>query len=208
MTKIKAVIFDIGNVLIEWQPERWYDNKIGKERRLAMFASVDLHAMNDRVDRGEGFKDIIYETADLYPDFQEEIRMWHDYWIELASPVIPHSVRLMEALQTKKMPVFSLTNFGVETYEVARPVYPFLNHFDRSFISGHLRVTKPDADIYQIVETQSGLAPEELLFTDDRPENITAAKNRGWNVHLFENPAGWAQRLVEEGLLTTGEAAA
>ena len=79
MPGIDAVVFDIGNVLIEWQPERWYDARVGEARRRAMFAAVDLHAMNDRVDRGEDFREVIYGTADAYPDFAAEIRMWHDH---------------------------------------------------------------------------------------------------------------------------------
>lgn len=206
MTKIQAVVFDIGNVLIEWQPERWYDAKIGEKRRRKMFEAVDLHAMNDRVDRGQGFQGIIYETAEKHPEFRDEIRMWHDHWIELASPVIPHSVRLMEALQRKNIPVFALTNFGIETYDLAGPVYPFLNHFDRAFVSGHLGITKPDPEIYQIVENETDMPPNALLFTDDRPENIAAAQDRGWHTHLFETPDGWARCLVGEGLLTEKEA--
>lgn len=207
MPGIEAVVFDIGNVLIEWKPERWYDAKIGEVRRREMFEAVDLHMMNDRVDRGEDFKDVIYETAEAFPRFRDEIRMWHDNWIELAAPAIPHSIRLMNALQAKGIPVFALTNFGVGTYEVAAPAYPFLNKFDRAFISGHLRTAKPDAEIYQIVENECAIKPECLLFTDDRVENIQAAQVRGWQVHHFENPEGWAKRLVREGLLTEQEAA-
>ncbi len=206
MAQIDAVVFDIGNVLIEWQPERWYDARIGEARRRAMFEAVDLHAMNDRVDRGEAFREVIYETAEATPDFAEEIRMWHDHWIELAAPLIPHSLRLMEALKVRGVPVFALTNFGIGTYEVAKPHYPFLTRFDQAFISGHLGVTKPDPEIYRIVEANTGIAPDALLFTDDRPENIEAAQVRRWQTHLFEGPAGFAERLVAEGLLTESEA--
>jgi 2-haloacid dehalogenase len=86
---IEAVIFDIGNVLIEWQPERYYDGTIGEERRRAMFAEVDLHGMNDRIDLGENFRDVIYETAEVYPHWRAEIRDWYDNWIKLASPSFP-----------------------------------------------------------------------------------------------------------------------
>jgi 2-haloacid dehalogenase len=98
---IEAVIFDIGNVLIEWQPERYYDGTIGEERRRAMFAEVDLHGMNDRIDLGENFRDVIYETAEVYPHWRAEIRDWYDNWIKLASPVIPHSVQLLRRLRAK-----------------------------------------------------------------------------------------------------------
>ncbi len=202
----QAVVFDIGNVLIEWQPERFFDAAIGEDRRRAMFAAVDLHAMNDRVDRGEPFHDVIAETAAAYPDWQTEIMLWHDRWLDMASPAIDHSVRLMAALQAKGIPVFSLTNFGIQTYALAAKHYPFLNQFDRDFISGHLGVIKPDAAIYRAVEDQGGVAPQALLFADDRPDNIAAAKARGWQTHLFTDPQGWADRLVDAGLLTQDEA--
>jgi len=171
----EAVIFDIGNVLIEWQPERFYDREIGAERRRSMFASVDLHGMNDRVDRGEHFTDTIYAAARHHPDWHDEIRMWHDRWIELASPDIPHSVRLLRALRAKSVPVFALTNFGVESFDHALTHYPFLGEFDRRYISGHMKVTKPDPAIYEMVEADCGIDPGALLFADDRADNIAAA---------------------------------
>lgn len=203
---VKAVVFDIGNVLIEWQPERYYDSVIGEDRRRAMFAAVDLHAMNDRVDRGEGFRDVIYEQAEALPEWRSEIRMWHDDWIKMAAPAIPHSVRLMRALRAKGIPVLALTNFGVESFALAQQHYDFLNEFDQAYVSGHMKVIKPDADIYAQLEAASGIAPEHLLFADDRPENIAAAAARGWQVHHFEGPQGWADRLVGAGVLSQEDA--
>lgn len=204
----QAVVFDIGNVLIEWQPERFFDSVIGETRRREMFAEVDLHAMNDRVDSGEHFTRTIYATADSYPKWRDEIRMWHDRWIEMASPVIDHSLRLMQALQSSGTPVFSLTNFGVESYDHAATHYGFLRDFDRDFISGHLKVIKPDPEIYAYLEKASGLTGSDLIFTDDRHDNIAAAAARGWQTHLFEGPQGWADRLVACGLLTRAQAQA
>ncbi len=204
--KPEAVVFDIGNVLIEWHPEQFYDGMIGPEKRRAMFDAVDLHAINERVDMGENFRDVIYTAAELYPEWRAEIRMWHDCWIKMASPVIHHSVRLMTNLQAIGVPVFSLTNFGIETYDLAITHYPFFANFDRDFISGHMRMVKPNPLIYQTLEEVSGITPEALLFTDDRAENIAAAAQRGWQTHLFEGPQGWADRLVEAGLLTKDQA--
>ena len=202
----QAVIFDIGNVLIEWQPERYYDSVIGEERRRAMFAAVDLHGMNDRVDLGENFTDVIYETAEEYPEFREEIRMWHDNWIKLATPAIDHSVRLQRALRAKGIPVFALTNFGIKSFDYAETQYSFLGEFDRRYISGHMGVIKPDPKIYQMLEDDCGVPPEALLFADDRQDNVDMARARGWQAHLFTNPKGWANELVSKGLLTKGEA--
>ncbi|WP_370399992.1 HAD family hydrolase [Sulfitobacter sp. JB4-11] len=204
---IQAVVFDIGNVLIEWQPERFFDSVIGTDRRRAMFAAIDLHGMNDRVDSGENFHEVLARTADENPEWRNEINIWQDRWLDLASPAIDHSVRLMAALQGRGIPVFSLTNFGIQTYDIAAAKYPFLRQFDHDFISGHMGVIKPEPAIYEMLESQSGVAPEALLFTDDRTDNIFAATARGWQTHLFEHPQGWADRLVSEGLLTPEEAA-
>ncbi|MFT6452329.1 MAG: 2-haloacid dehalogenase [Halocynthiibacter sp.] len=208
MSKIEAVIFDIGNVLIEWQPERLYDAVIGEARRREMFAAVDLHGMNDEIDRGAPFKETIYDMAAATPEFGDEIRMWHDRWIEMAQPAIPHSVALMRKLRAKGIPVFSLTNFGIGSFDYACTQYDFLTEFDRSYVSGHMAVIKPDPKIYEMVEADCGHAPGALLFADDRADNIAAALARGWNAHLFEGPQGWADRLVAEGLLSASEAAA
>jgi 2-haloacid dehalogenase len=203
---IQAVIFDIGNVLIEWQPERFYDGEIGEDRRRAFFDTLDLHAMNDDVDRGAPFRERIYAEAEKHPEWRAEIRMWHDRWSDMATPTIDHSVRLLRALRTKGVPVFALTNFGVETFEIGRVRYPFLNEFDRHYVSGHMRVIKPEPLIYQMVEQDCGITPEALLFTDDRIDNINVAATRGWQTHVFDGPQPWADRLIAEGLLTEREA--
>lgn len=202
MVGVQAVVFDIGNVLIEWQPERFFDSVIGEERRRAMFAAIDLHGTNDVVDRGGNFRDTIVAAANANPDWHDEVMMWHDRWIEMAAPAIDHSVRLLRALRAAGVPVFALTNFGIQTFEVAEPVYPFLSEFDRRYISGHMGVIKPEADIYRMVEDDCGVPPKGLLFADDRIDNINVAAARGWQTHLFEGSQGWADRLVIEGLLT------
>ena len=145
---VDAVVFDIGNVLIEWQPERYYDSIVGEARRRAVFETVDLHKMNDRVDRGEMLRDVAYETAELYPEFRGDIRRWHDDWIKMASPAIPHSVRLLRSLRAKGVPVFALTNFGKDTFAYAQTEYDFLYEFDRAYVSGQMEVSKPEVEMY------------------------------------------------------------
>jgi 2-haloacid dehalogenase len=208
MSRIEAVIFDIGNVLMHWRPEAFYDGAIGATRRTRLFSEVDLHAMNLRVDLGGDFADLVDATARAHPDWTEEIGMWRARWIEMAQPEIPESVTLLRALRARGLPVFALTNFGAETFEVAAAHYPWFHEFDRSYVSGRLKVMKPDPEIYRIVEEDCGIAPKALLFTDDRADNVAAAAARGWQTHLFEGPEGWAARLVAEGLLTEAEAAA
>ena len=204
--KVEAVIFDIGNVLVGWQPEVFYDRVIGQDRRRALFAEVDLHRMNDLVDEGALFRETIYDWAQRYPDWSQEIRWWYDRWIELASPRIEGSIALLRGLRAKGVPVFALTNFGKYSFDEAIPKLDFLVEFDRHYVSGRMGVIKPDPRIYQMVEEDCGLPPQALIFADDKAENIAAAAARGWKTHQFESWQGWARRLVAEGLLTEGEA--
>jgi 2-haloacid dehalogenase len=198
MARIEAVVFDIGNVLVEWQPERFYDRVIGEARRKRLFAEVDLAGMNERVDMGDDFTATIYGMAEAHPEWRAEVRMWHDNWIEFFAPVIPHSLKLLRALRARGVPVFALSNFGVASFENARGHYPWLDEFDRRYISGHLQVMKPDPRIYEILEADCGIAPGALLFADDRADNVAAAEARGWQGHLFEGPGpgriGWWPR--------------
>lgn len=205
--RIKAVVFDIGNVLIEWNPERVYDAVIGPQERKRLFERISLHAMNDSIDRGAPFRQTVYETAEQYPEDRALVRLWHDRWADMASPEISGSVTLLRALRAKGVPVFVLSNIGVETYDIACKRYPFLAEFDQFYISGAMEVIKPEPEIYAGVEQASGLAPEALLFADDRADNIAAAAARGWATHLFQGPDGWAQALVDHGVLTREEAA-
>ncbi|SFD65260.1 HAD family hydrolase [Roseivivax sediminis] len=204
---VDAVVFDIGNVLLEWRPERHYDATIGPGRRRALFEEVDLHTMNDRIDRGADFRATVMDTAAAHPEWADEIRMWHDDWLKLAGPEIPHSTRLLRALRTAGVPVFALSNFGIGTFAIAEPEYPFLAEFDRHYISGHMGLAKPDAEIYAAMEADCGIPPARLLFTDDRADNIETAAARGWQTHRFDAPQAWADRLVAEGLLDTRAAA-
>ena len=204
--QVEAVIFDIGNVLTQWQPEAFYDRAIGQARRRALFAEVDLHAMNLDIDAGALFRETIYDWADRYPQWAQEIRWWYDRWIELATPRIEGSIALLRALRSNGVPVFALTNFGRYSFEEALPKLDFLAEFDRHYVSGVMGVIKPDPRIYAMVEQDCGLAPQALLFADDKAENIAAAADRGWRTHQFESWQGWAARLVAEGLLTKAEA--
>jgi 2-haloacid dehalogenase len=202
----EAVIFDIGNVLTRWQPEAFYDRVIGEDRRRALFATVDLHHMNDLIDEGALFRETIYDWAERYAEWAPEVRMWYDRWIELASPRIEGSIRLQRALRAKGVPVFALTNFGRNSFAEAVPKMDFLQDFDKRYVSGEMGVIKPDPRIYEMVEQDCGIAPDRLIFTDDRADNITAAARRFWRTHQFETWQGWARRLVAEGLLTDQEA--
>ena len=198
---IDAVVWDVGRVLIEYDPVRFFDSAIGPDRRKALFEAVDLERYNLRSDAGESLQEVMQECAQEHPEFASEIRMFWDRWIEMASPEIPESVHLLKVLRARNIPVLALSNFGTETFRIACQHYPFLNSFDARYVSGDMKMIKPDPAFYAALEKGSGYAPERLLFTDDKPENIAAAAARGWKTHLFESPHGWAECLLSHGLI-------
>lgn len=199
----KAIIFDIGNVLIKWHPERLYDSVMSRDARRKMFSDVDLHCMNDKVDRGQNWRKTVYATADEYPEYRDMIRLWHDRWAEMATPSIDLSWEILRALKANNTPVFALSNFGIQTFAYAETLYPQLTEFDRRYISGHMGVTKPDPQIYEMVEKDCGLSGGEILFTDDRAENIDAAIDKGWQTHLFTTPEVLLEDLFHRNLLNS-----
>lgn len=198
---VKAAVFDLGNVLLQWDPEGYYDSKFGEARRKAFFDAVPIEEVNHRSDQGESLSQMVAELAEEFPDWATEIRVWSDEWIKICAPAIKGSVILLEQLKQANVPVFSLTNFGDETFEIARQTYSFLDLFDQQFVSARLKVVKPDPGIYEALEQATGFSGGELIFTDDKLENIQAAAARGWKTHHFTSSDGWARALVSAGLL-------
>jgi len=206
MLRPQAVIFDIGNVLVEWHPEIYYARHLSDEDRARMFQETAIEAMNIELDRGAPFRQTVYDLADRHPAWSGMIRRWHDNWLEMLTPEIAPCTRLLRALRARGVPVFALSNFGAESFEIARKHYPVLSEFDRAYISGRMGVVKPDPQIYHRVEADCGLPPADLIFVDDRADNIAVAAARGWQTHLFDGWRPWAERLVALGLLSAAEA--
>lgn len=186
----KAVVFDIGNVLLAWDPNRLYKELLPDEtKRAELFEAVDLDGMNEAIDEGAPFKDTIYGLADAHPEYGDLIRAWHDRWLDMAYATIDGSWEVLRELKSKNVPVLALSNFGVQSYELAQSVYPALREFDEEYISGRLKVIKPDTKIYEILENESGYSGAELVFFDDRTDNIEAANARGWHGRVFTSPS-------------------
>jgi 2-haloacid dehalogenase len=204
--KPEAVVFDLGNVLVEWNPEAYYDARLGRTDRLRMFRETGLLSVNAEIDAGAPLRETIYALADRHPEWSDHIRLFHDDQFAMTQPVIWHSVRLVAALRARGVPVFALSNWGDDSFDRALGHYPFLGDFDRHYISGKLKLMKPDPRIYAHVEEDCGIAPEGLLFIDDRAENIEAARRRGWQGHVFKGPEPLALELVGLGLLGKDDA--
>ena len=204
---VDLVVFDIGKVLLEWDPKGYYDRAMGHVARVRLFRDVPLEEMNLSIDRGRPWHEAVEATAERYPRWRTDILSWRDNWHEMAGPLIPESVSLLRALRSKGIPCWALTNFGRETLAHAQTLWPELTEFDGMVVSGHERIVKPEPGIYEALERATQVPPGRILFTDDRADNIAAAEARGWQTHLFTGPDGWADCLVGHGLLTEAEAA-
>jgi 2-haloacid dehalogenase len=200
MTLPKAVVFDIGNVLVEWEPALLYARLLPDPvARAALFGRVDFDAMNAAGDREGGLQAKVAALAARHPEDAAAIRAWWEHWHVMFAPDIPDSIAMLRNLRADGVPVFALSNFADDSFERAMAQYPVLAEFDIPVISGREGVMKPEPRIYEILEERSGLSGADLFFTDDRADNIAAAEARGWRAHLFEGPAGLRAALAAAG---------
>ena len=141
------------------------------------------------------------ELKAAFPGHDELIDAYAARFNETIPGPMPGSLELVERLDAGGVPLFAITNFGHEFWEGFRPTQPIFDHFADIIVSGVEKVAKPEPRIYEIVEQRSGRAGAALFFADDNPDNIAAAKARGWDAHLFTDAAGLEAALVEAGFL-------
>ncbi len=198
----KAVVFDVGRVLFQWQLSALFEKLIGDAEELDWFlANVVTEEWHFEHDRGRALADMVPERIALYPQYEPHIRAYAARFNETVPGPVDGSHELVERLAAASVPLFCLTNFGDEFWQMFRPSQPIFDHFADIIVSGVEKVAKPDPRIYQIVEQRSGRSGDALFFTDDNPDNIAAAKARGWDAHLFTDAGALEAQLVAAGLL-------
>ncbi len=182
----KAAVFDIGNVLVEWDPMRVYRDLVPDEaERAALFARVDFDGMNVAGDRNGSLEAEVAALAARHPEDAPLIHAWRERWAELFGPAIPRTAALLREARAAGIPVVALSNFAADTYLLGRDMHPVLQEFDVEVISGREGCIKPEPRIYEIVEARTGLSGPDLWFLDDRADNVAAARARGWRAELF-----------------------
>ncbi|MEM7717701.1 MAG: HAD-IA family hydrolase [Pseudomonadota bacterium] len=198
---VQAVVWDIGNVLGIWDPVGYYTARLGADGCATFFAETGIEAVNLEVDRGAPARETLYAHATAHPKWADEIRLWIDDWAAMFQDAVPGAAQVFDEVQATGIRVLALSNFGAETFEIAQELHPVLTLFDEVYLSARLKLVKPDPAIYAALEQGSGLAGNDLIFADDKAENIAAAEARGWKGHVFDEAAGWRSRLVQEGIL-------
>ncbi len=198
----KAVVFDVGRVLFQWQLAALFEKLIDDRQELEWFlAHVVTEEWHFEHDRGRALADMVPERIALFPAYESHINAYATRFNETVPGPVAGSHELVERLAASGVPLFCLTNFGDEFWQLFRPTQPIFDHFADIIVSGVEKVAKPDPRIYEIVEARSGRAGADLFFTDDNPANIEAATARGWDAHLFTDAARLEAALVRAGLL-------
>jgi 2-haloacid dehalogenase len=181
-----VVVFDIGNVLLDWDPRHLYRKVFDDPGRMERFlAEVCTPAWNLEQDRGRLFRDAVAELVAAHPDLAAEIRAFDERWLETVSGPVPGSVELLGDLQGAGVPTYAITNFSAEKFADARRVWPFLQSFIDVVVSGDHRVVKPDPAIYRLLLDGHGLAAQACVFIDDSEKNVAGARAVGMHALHF-----------------------
>jgi HAD superfamily hydrolase (TIGR01509 family) len=204
----KAVVFDVGNVLLDWDPAYLYEKLIanGEERTwfLTHVATLGWHSSQDR---GRSCAAGVAELSMRFPGSARLIAAFYDRWLETIAGEIPGSVRIMSELRAAGVPVHTITNFSAELWPITVEAYPFLGEFDVAVVSGEVGFIKPDPRIFDILVARSGLDPSQMVFIDDRTDNVAAAHQLGFAGLLFTEPDALAADLAAMGLPVSTAAA-
>jgi 2-haloacid dehalogenase len=196
-----AVVFDVGNVLVQWDVRALYrkmfDNEEAMERFLADVWTADH---NLRCDSGELFADVTAEVIAQHPEFTEQIRAADERWDETIPGPVEGSFELLSELHDAGVPLYGITNFSHETFPRILTRYPQLGLMAEIVVSGQVGVTKPDRRIFETLCERTGLNPDRAIFVDDSPVNTAGAAAAGFDTITFTDALSLRQQLAKRGV--------
>jgi HAD superfamily hydrolase (TIGR01509 family) len=199
---MREVVFDIGNVLLRWDPRNLYtrvfDDPAEMKRFLKSALTMSFIVETDVTPR---FADTVEAQILRFPEFERELRMFDARWLETLAGPIEENVALMQRLRAQGRRVHALSNFAHEKFALALAAYPFLGEFDVAVISGHVGVAKPDRRIFEILLERVGRPAGDLVFVDDSPKNVEAARAFGIEAILYAPGLDLARELASRGAL-------
>ena len=197
-SEIRHIVFDIGRVLIHYDPNIPYSRLIpDEEERKWFFENVCTHDWNLEQDRGRTWADAEALLIKQYPDHEPNIRAFRQTWEEMVSHSYDGSVAILRNLIDQGYDVTMLTNFASDTFRRAQEIFPFLTWARGVTVSGDVKLIKPDVAIYELHAKTFGLEPSTTLFIDDSAPNVAAAKAAGWQALHFTSPEKLRQDLED-----------
>ncbi len=196
------IVFDLGMVLIEWDPRHLYRKVFDDEAKMEWFLSEVCHgAWNLEQDKGRSFDDAVIEATARHPGYVKEIALYRDRWMEMVPGAIQGSVEILEELHIKGVPLFAITNWNGDTFRATRGRFGFLSLFKDIVVSGDENILKPEPAIFELLAKRNGIRLRESLFIDDSVKNVLGAKAVGMLGHHFTSPEELRKDLVGLGVL-------
>lgn len=206
-TRPSAVVWDLGAVLIDWDPRYLYRTLLPDEAAVERFlAEVCTPEWNRLQDEGRLFAEGVAELAAEHPDEAPLIHAYFERWDEMLGDPIEGSLALFEELGDRGVPQYALTNWSAETFPRAWARFPFLRRFAGVVVSGREGVAKPDPAVYRILLERHGLSSPACLFVDDVVANVATAEALGFATVRFTTPEALRASFVDHGLLEPGPA--
>ncbi len=194
---IDTIIFDLGGVLIDWNPKYLYRKIFDTEEEVEDFLdNICTFSWNEEQDGGRSIAEANALLIDQYPEHEDEIRAFYGRWTEMLGGAIEPMVDIFKACKAKsEYNVYALTNWSAETWPIAWSTFPFLHQFDGIVVSGQERLKKPDKAIYERIISRYGIEPQKAIFIDDNLRNIKAAKKHGLHTIHHLDPDSTADKL-------------
>ena len=198
---IKAIIFDLGGVLIDWNPKYLYKKIFDDEAEMQDFLDkICTNDWNEEQDEGRTIEEGTKLLVQQFPEHAENIKAFYGRWEEMLGGPIEGTVEIFKELRSLgKYKIYALTNWSAETYPIAQKHYEFLNWFDGVVMSGAEKMRKPDPAFFQLLLDRYQLKAEEVLFIDDNFRNIKSALKMGVDSIHFVSPEELKAELVDRG---------
>ncbi len=202
MKTIDTVIFDLGAVLIDWNPRYLYRKIFNSEEDITWFMeNVCTHDWNEKQDAGRSFEEATQELLIKFPEHEVAIRAWYDRWEETISGDIPGTVEILKQIRdSKKYRLYALTNWSAQTFPWAQKNFEFLQWFDGIVVSGIEKTRKPFPEFFQILFDRYQVNPGSAIFIDDNQRNIEGASAVGLPGIWFQSPEQLKTELRAAGI--------
>ncbi len=199
---MKDIIFDLGGVLIDWNPRYLYKKIFASEEEMEWFlTNICTPQWNTQQDAGRPFAKGLAVAKEKYPKYAAQIDDYFNRWDEMLGGAVKSAVGVLKDLKAKGYPLYALSNWSAETFPIARSKYDFLNLFDGIVISGEERLVKPDPAIYARLLKRYNLHASNCLFIDDTAANVSEAAHLGFEAVLFTGGETLRAELVRRGIL-------
>jgi 2-haloacid dehalogenase len=202
-TKRSVVVFDLGGVLIDWNPRYMYRRLFdGDDAAMEEFLEkVCTAEWNELQDGGRTFAEACALLKAEHPEKAKLIDAWVERYDEMLGGTIPGSVEILAELRARGVPLYALTNWSSETYPIALARFEFLKWFRGTLVSGDVKMLKPDTRIFRLFLERFAIDPAHAVYIDDRPGNVAAANGLGMHGIVFTDAAALRAELVKIGLL-------